>query len=382
MADALREGLGEARGSAGLSWRLYVPSPLTGTLFALLGAVGPELRSATGMGYGGLAALFVAQTLGTVVGAAVFGTTRARVFRPVPMAALAGAALLVTLAVGEPLALLPLLFAAGFGCYAVNARAQADLSLAAGAGRARALTLFHVFGGFGLALFPLCIAALLRTGSSWHVPFAVVGALWLAYAVPALGWRHSGDPPGLRLAAVRRIVRGRAGAALLVGCLGTGVMFGVPLWIPTVMRDRFEWSAAASSLTTAVYMTSLLLSRLTVASLAGRVDARRILVASAALTVAGHVVLFAAWSPAALLAAAALIAFGAASLLPVGIARVAQWSGDDRLGAAAVMGLAALSQIVFPALVVAVHAAGLGLQQAAALTVVPALVILAAARRA
>jgi hypothetical protein len=86
--------------------------------------------------------------------------------------------------------------------------------------------------------------------------------------------------------------------------------------------------------------------------------------------------------PSVLLVAAVAVAAGAGRLLPVGIARVARWSGDDRLGTAAVMGLAALSQIVFPALVVAVHAAGLSLQHAAAVTIFPALLILVAARRA
>ncbi len=43
------------------------------------------------------------------------------------------------------------------------------------------------------------------------------------------------------------------------------------------------------------------------------------------------------------------VATGAGPLLPVGIARVARWFHDDRLGTAAVMSLAALPQIVFPA---------------------------------
>jgi hypothetical protein len=46
------------------------------------------------------------------------------------------------------------------------------------------------------------------------------------------------------------------------------------------------------------------------------------------------------------------------------------------------MGLAALSQIVFPAVVVGVHAAGVSLQHAAAVTVVAAVAILVAARHA
>jgi MFS family permease len=233
-----------------------------------------------------------------------------------------------------------------------------------------------------MAVFPLFVAGLLRAGGTWHAPFLLVAGLFAAYARATRRWRHIGDPPGLRLGALGRLVRGRAGAALVVACLGTGVMFAVPLWIPTLLRDRFGWSTAAASLGSAVYMVSLLAVRVTVASLAARVDGRRILLVCSVLVVLGHIVLFLAWSPAILLVAAATIAIGAGPLLPVGIARVAQWSGDDRLGTAAVMGLAALSQIVFPALVVGVHAAGMSLQHAAAVTVLPALLILAAARRA
>ena len=363
-------------------WLLYLPSPLTGTLFGLLGATGPELRAATGVGYGGIAAIFVAQTLGTVGGAAAAGLSRARLFRPQPMALAVAGALVLSLAVDDALALLPLMLVAGFGCYAINARAQGDLSIVTGVGRGRALALFHVFGGLGMAVFPLCVAALLRAGGTWHAPFVLVGGLFAAYAVAATGWRHSGDPPGLRLDAVRRLVHGRTGAALLVACLGTGVMFAVPLWIPTLMRDRFGWSTAAASLSGAVYAISLVFSRFAVASLANRVDGRRILLVAATLAVVGHVLLFLAWSPAILLLATIVIAVGAGPLLPVGIVRVAQWSRDDRLGTAAVMGLAALSQIVFPALVVAVHAAGLSLQHAASVTIFPALLILYVARRA
>ena len=363
-------------------WWLYLPSPLTGTLFGLLGATGPELRAATGVGYGGFAAIFVAQTLGTVGGAAAAGISRARIFRPRPMALVVAGALALTLAVDNALALLPLMLVAGFGCYAINARAQGDLSIVTGERRARALALFHVFGGLGMAVFPLIVAGLLRAGGTWHAPFVLVGGLFAAYAVASARWRHSGDPPGLRLAAVRRLVHGRTGAALLVACLGTGVMFAVPLWIPTLLHDRFGWSTAAASLGSAAYMISLLVSRVTVASLANRVDGRRILLFAATLVVLGHVLLFLAWSPAVLLVATVVVAAGAGPLLPVGIARVAQWSRDDRLGTAAVMGLAALSQIVFPSLVVAVHAAGLSLQHSAAITIFPALLILAAARRA
>jgi MFS transporter, FHS family, glucose/mannose:H+ symporter len=369
-------------GSVRVPWWLYVPSPLTGVLFSLLGATGPELRSVTAIGYGGIAAIFIAQTVGTIGGAAASGVSKSLLFRPIPMALISAAALALVALVDDPLALIPILCVAGFGCYSLNARAQADLSLGSGGRPARALSLYHVFGGLGAALFPFVIAGLLRVGASWRVPFIVVGGLFAAYGVACLKWPHSGDPPELRLSALRRVVKGRSGAALIVACVGTGVMFSVPLWIPTLMHERFGWSSAAASLTSSVYMLALLVSRLVATVLVTRVSGRLILLTSALLVVAGHVLLFTAWSAAALLLAAVAVGAGSGPLLPVAIARVALWSKDDRLGTATVMGLAAASQILFPGLVVGAHAAGLSLQHAAAVSIIPALLVVGAARRA
>ena len=274
------------------------------------------------------------------------------------------------------------MFVAGIAGYAVNSRAQADISLVEGANRAQALGLFHVFGGIGAFLFPLMFALLIQVGVSWRGAFLLVACFFAVYGVVCLRWTHSGDPPGLRLDALRRVVRGRAGAALLVAVVGTGLQLGVVLWIPILMHDRFGRSTAAASVTAAIYMLALLLTRMVSALAVNRVGARLILSLGAGAVVAGHAVLFFAPSAGALLLAAVLIGAGTGPLLPLGIARVAHWSQDDRLGTATVMALLGPAQIVLVSSVLAAHALGLSLQSAASITIVPAAIMLCAARAA
>lgn len=363
-------------------WYLYPPSPLTGALFALLGATGPELRAAAGIGYGGLAAIFVAQTIGTIGGAIAVGVSSRPVLGPVPMCVLSALALAGAAATSSASLLMALMLLAGFGCYAVNVRAQSDLSSIAAAARARELGRFHVGGGIGSFLFPLVIAAALGVGASWHVPFAVVAALFAWYALACLGWRSTGSPEPPRRAALRQVARGNAGAALVVACLGTGLQMAVPLWVPTLLHDRFSWTPAQASVVAGAYMFALLVARVAVAWLVPRREARPILVVAATSVVLGHVVIFAAPVSWLFVVGALMVGGGAGPLLPIAIARVNHWSGEDRLGTSVVMSLAGASQIALPAMVVAAHAAGLSLQHAVAVTVFPALWVLAAARRA
>lgn len=364
-------------------WFLFPPSPFAASLVGFVGSVGPELKHDLGIGYAGLAALFVGQTLGTMTGAGAVGVSGARWLRPVPMALLAGAALALAAGAAHRLEVLIVLMALGaFGAYALNARAQGDISAIAGPRRATLLGLFHVFGGSGAALFPLVIAGLLALGVSWRVSALLLGALFVAYAWPCRRWPEGAPPTGLRLDAVRRIARGNAGAALVVAVLGVGMQIAVPLWIPTILHDRFHASSAASTTSAGVYMGALLVTRAGSALWVGRIGGRPILVAGAVAVFAGHVVLWLANGVPMMLAATVLIGAGAGPLLPVGIARVAQWSQADRLGTAAVMSLAGVAQIILPACVIAAHAAGLPLQHAAAVTIVTAGIVLAAAPRA
>ena len=129
-------------------------------------------------------------------------------------------------------------------------------------------------------------------------------------------------------------------------------------------------------------MFALLVARVTSTLAVTRVGERMILVLGAGAVVAGHVVLFAAPTASVLLVAAVVAGAGTGPLLPVEIARVAHWSRDDRLGTAIVMALQGPANILLTSAVIAAHALGLSLQHAAAVTIVPAVVMLLAARRA
>ena len=96
---------------ARLPWWLLPPSPLASAVLGLVGATGPELKSALHIGYGGIAALAVSQTAGGILGAAAAGTLRTRLIRPIPMCALGAIALTLVLTVSHLGGLLPIMLA-------------------------------------------------------------------------------------------------------------------------------------------------------------------------------------------------------------------------------------------------------------------------------
>lgn len=365
----------------GIRWWLFAPSPLAAAALGLVSAVSPALRADVRIGYAGLAALFVAQTVGTVTGAAVVGLSRSRVMHPIPMSLLAAAALCLCLPQHHLGVLLPLFACTGFAAFALNARAQSDISLISGTGRTRALSVFHILGGIGAFAFPILIALLLRAGVSWRSVFAVLAIVFVLYALACRAWKVVDHPEGVGIGAIPGLVHGRARAALIVAVLGLGLQAAVPLWIPAIMHDRFGASPASASAVVGLYMLSLVATRIAVTFAIPRFAERLVLVVAALSMVVGHVVLFFAPHPAAMLVATVLLGAGAGPLLPVGIARVVHWSGHDRVGTAAVMSLAAAAQIVLPASVVLAKSAGLSLQHAAGVTVFAAVPVLVWATR-
>jgi MFS family permease len=360
----------------GIRWWLFAPSPLAAAALGLVSAVSPALRADVKIGYAGLAALFVAQTIGTVTGAAIVGLSRSRLMRPIPMCLLAATALCLCVTQRHLGVLLVLFACSGFAVFALNARAQSEISLIAGAGRTRMLSVFHVLGGGGGVAFPILIAVLLWAGVSWRAIFVVLAVVFVLYAFACRAWKPTDHPEGVRIGAILELVHGRARAALIVAVLGLGLQAAVPLWIPAIMHDRFGASPASASAVVGLYMLSLLATRIAATFAIPRVAERSVLIVAAASVVVGHVVLFFAPNPAAMLVATVLLGGGAGPLLPVAIARVVHSSGHDRLGTAAVMSLAAAAQIVLPASVVLAKAAGLSLQHSASVTVFAAALVL------
>jgi MFS family permease len=365
----------------GIRWWLFAPSPLAAAALGLVSAVSPALRADVKIGYAGLAALFVAQTVGTVTGAAIVGLSHSRLMRPIPMCLLAATALCLCVTQRHLGVLLALFACSGFAVFALNARAQSDISLIAGADRTRMISVFHVLGGAGGFAFPILIALLLRAGVPWRAVFVVLAVVFALYAFACRAWKPGDHPEGIGIGAILGLVRGRARPALIVAVFGFALQAAVPLWIPTIMHDRFGASPASASAIVGLYMLALLATRIAATFAIPRFTERLVLVVAAASVVLGHVILFLAPNPGAMLVATVLLGGGAGPLLPVAIARVVHWSGHDRLGTAAVMSLAAAAQIVLPASVVLAKTAGLSLQHAASVTVFAGVLVLVSATR-
>lgn len=369
-------------GDRRLRWFFFAPSPLTGAFLGSMSATAPALSDDIGVGYAGLGALFVAQTVGAALGAAAAGIWHWRLLRPSSAAGLAAAMALATPAANGPVVVGALLVLGGFGAYALNTTAQGELSAFGPGRRSRLIAIFHLWGGLGAFAFPALAGGLLALGAGWEAVYLAIGLALLVFAVGARDWRPAHPVRGLTGSGPRDVFRGRALAALVVAVLGLALQLGVLLWLPTIAHDRFGVSAAGASLFAGGYMLALLAARIAATMLLRRAGERPIMLAGAVTVIAGHVVLFAAPSVAALGLATALLGAGAGPLLPTGIARVAHWSANDRQSTAAVMSLASLSQIALPACVVAAQRLGLSLQEAASTTVVFGLVVLVAALRA
>lgn len=355
-----------------LPWWLFPPSPLAAAVLGLIGTTAPDMRPDLSIGYAQVALLYVAQTGGMIAGALAVGLSDRRLFRPFPMALVAAAALAAATLGGFP-GLVAAMTVGGVAIYALNARAQSELSALAGPFRARALSLFHVGGGAGGFIAPLAIAALLDAGVSWRAGFLLVAAGLLVYAPWARRWGRLATP---RMTLRFGHLSSPARWALAVASLSLGIQNVVPLWLAQLAHDDFAVSVAAASAMTAVYMAALFLARLTVATTLARLGEGRVLTVCSIGVVLGLGVLGLAPDTATLVVATALIGGSIGPILALGMARLAAITRDDRLAASAVMACGAASAIVLPVATVALEPA-LGLQLAVAALAAPALVVVA-----
>ena len=239
-------------------WPLAVSSALTTALMSVVGATAPDLRAFLGVTTGALTLAFIGQMLGALGGSWRSGGrgTGARVS---PLALVAVAALTAAAFAPSLTLLVAAMLVAGVGGMAANASAQAETMRRAGPRRAQALSQFHVFGGTGAAVFPLTVAPLLAAGLHWRAAFVLVVAGWLAYAwinrdlrvLPSP--REPGAPPP------RVTARGRWAVAVAV--VGGGLQLTFPLYLASLVVDRFGVSAATGSATIGVYSIGVLLAR-------------------------------------------------------------------------------------------------------------------------
>ena len=188
---------------------------------------------------------------------------------------------------------------------------------------------YHVWGGAGAAVFPLAVALMLAAGLHWRAAFALVVAGWLAYAwinrdlrvVPAA--REDG-------AAARPQVTARARWAVAVAVVGGGLQLTFPLYLASLVVDRFDASAATGSATIGVYSLGVLLARAGGTALLPRLPVDRQLRGELRLRAGGLRALAAAGGVPGVMAAMLLLGLGVGQLFPLGMARTARHIGDDR----------------------------------------------------
>lgn len=360
-----------------LPWQLFAASFISTGLAGIVGVTAPGIRASFGVGYVAIGAVFVTQTLGALIGAGVVGIVPHRVLELRVLALIASAGLAAVAVAPTYGVIVPAMCLAGLGGFALITRAQADLSALAGQRRAHALSILHVCGGVGATFFPLAFGGMLLLGASWRSAFVLLAAAYAAYhvSVSRLELREGAS----RLSSARSLTSSARWAAT-VAVLGMAVQVTVPLWLPTLLHDRFGASQAQASLGAAMYFLALLVGRAGGARLLRQLGEQRELRLGIAVAAIGYVVLALATSGPMLVLGAALIGAGVGPLLPLGVARTAQVTGDDRLASSLVMSTASLAQIALPALVLALL---LGLSLHASLSATGAVVgLMAVAERA
>jgi MFS family permease len=347
---ATAEAEAERRLPSVAPWPLAVSSALTTALMSLVGATAPDLRVFLGVGTAALTVAFIGQMLGALAGAWLVGRARHTVLRVSPLGLVAVAALsAAAFAPSLPLLVVAMLVA-GAGAMAANASAQAETMRRAGPRRAQALSQYHVWGGAGAAVFPLAVAGLLAAGLHWRAAFALVIAGWLAYA-----WINR----GLRVVPVARQdgsharpkVTARARWAVAVAVVGGGLQLTFPLYLASLVVDRFGASAAAGSATIGVYSLGVLLARAGGTALLPRMPVDAQLQASCAFLFAGYALLAVADGLPGVLAAVLLIGLGVGQLFPLGMARTARHIGDDRYATGLVFTYNSSMQLGIPGVV-------------------------------
>jgi MFS family permease len=335
-------------GAASISWRLRAPSALTVALLSLVGATAPGIEEAFGVGSGMLAVIFVAQTLGALLGAAATGALHHPLMRGRP-AALICAAMLALAGVAPSFALLTLaMLGAGVACFFINTRAQADVASLAGSNRGEALSRFHVWGGAGGFAFPLLVAGALALGMPWRAGFFILAGLFAAYG--ALAVRSLEMPHPKRNSGRARVDR-RAWLAIACGAIAVAIQVTIPLYLATLLVSDYGASEAAGSAAVSVYSFGLLSSRASGTWLLPRTGLDRQLRVVVAIALAGYGLFALAGSAGLVVAGALVIAVGIGQTFPLSMARSIELIGDDRYASSLAFSLNSTAQMVMPATV-------------------------------
>jgi fucose permease len=130
--------------------------------------------------------------------------------------------------------------------------------------------------------------------------------------------------------------------------LGGGLQLTFPLYLASLVVDRFDVSAATGSATIGLYSVGVLAARAGGTALLPRLPVDRQLRLSCALLLAGYLALGLADSMSVVLVAVALIGLGVGQLLPLGMARSAREIGDDRYASGVVFAWNSILQLATP----------------------------------
>lgn len=305
---------------------LTVTFPISGAVTTLLGPLLPSLALRWSLSDAQAGQLFLAQFLGSTLGAIGAGPLGARV-GPARLVALA------YLAMGMAVAALGVTpFPGGLACVAVYGYAlgtsipTVNLLAAAGSpgGEVGRLNLLNLAWCTGALAAPPLVAILLRAGGTGGGVAAMgglclvcAGACFLSLRAAESRGGSAGHEP--RPAITRRDYRA-AIAAGLFQFLYVGVENGLNGWLPLFGQRIAGAGAASSAAALSAFWGCILAARLLASRAASRMAPRIWVLGGLAVALAGICLLLAGGGPAPLIAGAAAAGFGLGPIFPTAVA--------------------------------------------------------------
>jgi fucose permease len=304
----------------------------------LLGVGWPSIRDEFGVPTAAVGFVLAVATAGYLTSSVAGGFTIARlgvgwlltISTVTASAALTGYALSPSFVV-----LVCLAFLLGLGSGAVDSGLNAYAAAAFGP---RHMNWLHAFFGFGVALGPLIMTAVLQSGHSWRWGYAIVAAsqilLAIAFGVRVKAWNDRAGDTGS--GAPADAVRSRDTLtlpAVWVGALSfaiyVAIEMGAGLWAFLLLTEGRGLGVVAAGVCVSAYWGSLFVGRIVFGLVAERIGSRTVLTIGLAGMVAGAALLALPAPAAVAVAGLMLIGFAAAPVFPLMTLTTA-----DRVGAA------------------------------------------------
>jgi fucose permease len=277
----------------------------------LLGVGWPSIRDDFGVPTAAVGFVLAVATAGYLTSSVAGGFTIARLgvgWLLTVSTVMAGAALTGYALSPSFVVLVCLAFLLGLGSGAVDSGLNAYAASAFGP---RHMNWMHAFFGFGVALGPLIMTAVLQSGHSWRWAYAIVAAsqilLAIAFGVRVRAWDDRGGAAGDSVPTVP--VRSRDTLtlpAVWVGALSfaiyVAIEMGAGLWAFLLLTEGRGLGVVAAGVCVSAYWGSLFVGRIVFGLVAERIGSRTVLTIGLAGMVAGTALL-ALPAPAAVAAA-------------------------------------------------------------------------------